>query len=444
MKPSRYEVELVTPCFLGGASGAAEWRAASIRGQLRWWFRALAGAACAGSLEAARQAETAIFGSTERASALRVRAWPPTVPPAGAQQPFPGGRKMSSAQLAARAGVAADSATLTRLRLAGNDVANPVHYLAYGPVVQGTAERSFFGAGATARFELLWLPGTAAGADRQLFSRALWAWLACGGIGSRSRRGLGSLGLAPAQVRNGTPAPPAANGPAPSAPGTTARPAPDGVSGVFDAAGPTTLEALRRGARELLALGRTYAQLPRWTHFSSGSRILVARQPEASWDAALEALGSWMVVFRRRYGAPTDARVTPDGPLRDRDYAWAAPGGARHREAVPDRAGFGLPLPFNPKAGGETVIWRRTGPGSPAAGDARRASPLLLHVSHFGDRFYPVLTYLPAALLPADAEPSFKREAQPPSRPVTRRQLGIVGRFLDELVDRGLVEEVEP
>src|ERR1035437_3989341 len=40
-----YEFEIITPCFAGGANPetTAEIRAASIRGQLRWWFRVLGG-----------------------------------------------------------------------------------------------------------------------------------------------------------------------------------------------------------------------------------------------------------------------------------------------------------------------------------------------------------------------------------------------------------------
>ncbi len=422
MKPTRHDVELVTPCFLGGATGAAEWRAASIRGQLRWWFRAVAGAAYGGRLAEVREAETAIFGSSERAASLRVRAWAPAASAGGAGQPFTAGRPMNAEQLVSRAALPRDQPTLARLRLVPQDVANPVHYLAYGPVVQGTSERSFLAAGQKATFELLWLPGGVADDRRELFSRALWAWLACGGVGSRSRRGLGSLRLLPA--KDASTAPPQAGIP----PGAVA---------------PSTLDDLKAGSRELLALGRGFSTLPQWTHFSSRSRILLARLAEPSWESAMEALGSWLVTFRRRYGAPTDARIAPSGPLANRDYAWAAPNGTLHRKGVPDRAGFGLPLPFNPKGGGETVIWQRTGPGSPASGDARRASPLLLHVSKFGEKlYYPVLTYLPAVLLPADGAPCFKGDPSPRWTPVTAEQLGIVDLFLNELLARGLVEEV--
>ncbi len=44
MKTKTFDLELLTPCFCAGADQAvAEMRPTAIRGQLRWWFRALGG-----------------------------------------------------------------------------------------------------------------------------------------------------------------------------------------------------------------------------------------------------------------------------------------------------------------------------------------------------------------------------------------------------------------
>ena len=85
MKQQTYTLELLTPCFCSGADQAkAEIRAPSIRGQLRWWFRALGGNA---------DDERMVFGGVAgaaSASALIVRvteikmgpAWnPPRIDP---------------------------------------------------------------------------------------------------------------------------------------------------------------------------------------------------------------------------------------------------------------------------------------------------------------------------------------------------------------------------
>lgn len=85
MKAATYTLELLTPCFCAGADQAkAEIRAPAIRGQLRWWFRALGGTAAE---------EREVFGGvagTANASSLLVRitdvkvgpAWnPPRIDP---------------------------------------------------------------------------------------------------------------------------------------------------------------------------------------------------------------------------------------------------------------------------------------------------------------------------------------------------------------------------
>jgi len=68
MKCHTYNIELLMPCFCSGADqGHAEIRASSIRGQIRWWFRALGGS----SLD-----ERKVFGGvagTASASSLLLR-----------------------------------------------------------------------------------------------------------------------------------------------------------------------------------------------------------------------------------------------------------------------------------------------------------------------------------------------------------------------------------
>lgn len=66
MRTETYHLEFLTPCFCAGANqGKAELRAPSIRGELRWWFRALGGTA---------SEETQIFGGVhgDDAAASRI------------------------------------------------------------------------------------------------------------------------------------------------------------------------------------------------------------------------------------------------------------------------------------------------------------------------------------------------------------------------------------
>lgn len=71
MKTYHYTLEFIMPCFCAGADQSrAEIRASSIRGQLRWWFRALGGSP---------SEEREVFGGVARpasSSVIRVRVFP--------------------------------------------------------------------------------------------------------------------------------------------------------------------------------------------------------------------------------------------------------------------------------------------------------------------------------------------------------------------------------
>lgn len=405
MERETFQVEFVTPCFLAGAAKGAEWRAASIRGQLRWWFRAVAGGRWKGDLDRVRREEARLFGATDRKSLVQVQT---LGKPASTSSAF--GHQCDAAELARLWG---DDSPPTRDRLrisrAGREMlSKPAQYLAFG--LMGI--RPYFPAESPATFRLQWLSGTVEKETWEIFARALWAWLNLGGLGAKNRKGFGSLRC--------------------KEPNALYR-------------GPANREELLTEAKTLLRETRDFEEIPAWSHFSSRSRILVATRAADSWVEAMELLGAWLIGFRRRYGSPGDSRTLAGIPLANRDYEWASPRGHHLREEVPDRAGFGLPLPFrrnvNGVPQGETVIWGASNVEGEEK-DARRASPLLLHVSRFGRLFFPVLTYLPAAFLPAGAQLKFQGHASPYA--MTAMQQGIIEEFLADLLKKGLIKEVAP
>jgi len=67
------ELEAVTPLWIGGADARAELRPPSVRGCMRFWFRALAGGLMGEVLNDVRQAEAAVYGDVTRASSVVVR-----------------------------------------------------------------------------------------------------------------------------------------------------------------------------------------------------------------------------------------------------------------------------------------------------------------------------------------------------------------------------------
>lgn len=180
-EPVRITLETVTPLFLGGAepAGPSELRAASIRGLLRFWWRALAGGALgSANLRALHKAETDVFGSTESASPIIVR-----VTGIGVPQRFRSTRP-------------------------------GVNYLLWSVVRTG---RQCLPPGA--RLDLALQLRAGLRDDTPLLSalRSLWLLAQLGGLGARSRRAGGSLqvvaltrtppdGLPPFSVKARTPA----------------------------------------------------------------------------------------------------------------------------------------------------------------------------------------------------------------------------------------------
>ena len=73
MERLTFRLKVITPLFLSGADQAkAELRPPSIRGALRFWFRAMMGGVVGGDWRKVKQLETEVFGSTEQASRFAV------------------------------------------------------------------------------------------------------------------------------------------------------------------------------------------------------------------------------------------------------------------------------------------------------------------------------------------------------------------------------------
>lgn len=73
MQEVTFDLQTITPLFLAGADQAsAELRALSFRGEMRYWLRALVGTSGEG-LTKVKDVETAVFGTTDTGSAVRVR-----------------------------------------------------------------------------------------------------------------------------------------------------------------------------------------------------------------------------------------------------------------------------------------------------------------------------------------------------------------------------------
>ena len=167
MKRLTFDLEFITPAFIGGANQQAELRPASFVGLLRWWWRALKGEC---DIKKLREEEIKIFGGD--------------------------GKMASPVYLRVEGDVSKGSDLINEYKLSWNFDRNRralsgphagVGYLYYSMVALNK-RREFIKAGSRLRLTLI-------GKDEFLkhYIASLWALVFLGGLGSRSRRGGGNL-----------------------------------------------------------------------------------------------------------------------------------------------------------------------------------------------------------------------------------------------------------
>ena len=166
MKRLTFDLEFITPAFIGGAYQQAELRPASFVGLLRWWWRALKGEC---DIKRLREEEIKIFGGD--------------------------GKMASPVYLRVEGDVSKGEDLINEYRLSWNFDRNRraligphagVGYLYYSMVALN--KREFIKADSRLRLTLI-------GKDEVLKHHiaSLWALVFLGGVGARSRRGGGNL-----------------------------------------------------------------------------------------------------------------------------------------------------------------------------------------------------------------------------------------------------------
>ncbi len=156
MKTLTITLKTVTPLFLGGAEPdkTAELRVPSIKGAMRFWYRAMD--------PDYKLNEPKIFGSTDSGqSKFSVRIVSQTIIPGNC-----GAKNWN-----------------TRTKIS---------YLGYGPINRGETTRPYIESGSEFTMKIAFKPKTEDD-ERLAIEKSLWALLMFGGLGSRSRKGFGSL-----------------------------------------------------------------------------------------------------------------------------------------------------------------------------------------------------------------------------------------------------------
>jgi CRISPR-associated protein Cmr1 len=390
------DFRLLTPLFLGGAEQKPELRPPSLKGALRFWYRAIdpgfgalvAGPEAGGSLP---RRECVLFGAAGverggtgqarvlldvRADGLKKMGWPDV------------------------SGFSVGQGKRTR---------NGLIYLGFPfqRPARGADPREAFAPGQTFRVELC-LPRPLPGADSTILRRGLLAslWLLghLGSLGSRSRRGFGSVVLESWDLAAGeegwrqdmqslpllhrTP-----NGPA-------------WCEGAL-----RTLQTLREW------FGTTDANA-RHPHVPAAPRLVVTDPGvsvgEKAWMQALNA-GGRHLQDRRAYSQP------------DHDAVLDHINGRRRLSAAPERASFGLPLTFRYSSTPQTMTFVPSDPEAERRNAERDRHPSLLwlRLVRCGDGLHPLFHLL------GGARPGF-------DPPVRIQRGAAVGRASADAVDRFL------
>lgn len=355
--------DIVTPMFLGGADPAKPEgiRCSSVKGALRFWWRALnwsrVEAMCSGDQNAAlrklHEDESNLFGHSATESG--------------------GGQGVFLMQVIDRCNAAVTQPF-------GDKFDNGILYLlgqGLGSFRDGNhCIRSGLAAGRGFDLRLLFRP-TANQGDIASVMQAVQIFGLLGALGSRARHGMGSVALTSLRSEG-------LDLPAWST--------------------PTTVEAYRSALTALLADARRAPGMPPLSAFSTESRLDLSMQHTGK-DAAVKLLadlGREQQAYRS-YGK--DSKVNGKGSERkfvpDHDLVRAVANGERSVKAAPQRVVFGLPHNyfFSSDNAKVDINYRPNGE------EARRASPLLLHIHRLGDgRAVAVHTLLRSRFLP-EAQP---------------------------------------
>jgi CRISPR-associated protein Cmr1 len=324
-------LETITPLFLSGNDqNAVEFRTASIRGQLRYWYRALLGGAIVAYYhhpeklaEEISRREKEIFGTTDRGSRVMVRV--------------------------------NEIAPHSETRLSQRKF---IQYLGYG-----LKERKAFSPGQKFRVDIsLWKSSDVL---ESVVAATLWATLHLGNLGARSRRGFGSIGLADEASWGGL---------------TMKRPTSFGdLNSQLEGDLKSVVTAFEKHT------GNKYAQPPDLPPFSvlcpQYWKLMLLNAAYASWEEALDSIGRTIREFREDRARGQHSRgsfsyyVTKD---YDVVKGFFGKGGA----ATPQGSIFGLPHQFQFSSTGEKVMIKGNGDID------RRASPLHIRVFRAGNKYY--------------------------------------------------------
>lgn len=332
--------KVVTPMFMAGSSqNQAEFRIPSLLGALRFWYRATAPPHMQQDIPTLRKAEAGLFGSTDTQAQFLVRANPGHIVI---------GDPNKADWIKRRYGLS---------------------YFGYGPITSKDLQRQYIEEGTVFKLSFIFRP-ILKDPDTEGLKRAIRALSLFGGLGSRARRGFGSLRLESLKDEQG----------------------------IDIWSPPENRNELKEAINQFISKTgcRKMNSLPEYTAFSSASRVLLSQTNPKQLDL-LDFLGCEMIRYRS-YGSSRNGGKLSWGEKAEQifadDHDLIMDVCKRKKpETTPRRVVFGLP---------HNYYFGSTNQRVDIAGQTseRRASPLFIHIHALGKEYAAVLTFLPAKFLP--------------------------------------------
>ncbi len=390
MKRLSFTLETITPLFLSGNDQTTvELRAASIRGHLRYWYRALLGGLGITQSSRLHELESQVFGKEEQGSPLIVRV---------KDVRWAGGRVKQNTEL----DLGYDKVKKVTRRPG-------LTYLLYSTQLGGN-ERPYADVGTTFALELSCFSKEAEKVLK-LAACALWCWAHFGGLGTRARRGGGDVQVKGIKDDGNL----LQTFPSFTLDNVTD---PEGLKDHLEKGLKTVRDLVARlnsltpstptGVVEFPVLHPNHADM--WVIQNTWSDAL----------AAMEDVGKKFQQFRHKR--------KPDFPSVLEDYLRAA------RSPVLERPAFGLPVQFRYRSAPEKQAMVET------EHFTRRASPLLFRFLKLsGGKISLALIYLKSSFLPSgeklkirDQSKGAKQKPQYPDPPGRAAQQGLIQAFRDQ------------
>lgn len=366
MKEYIFTLQVITPLFISGADQReAELRPPSIRGALRFWFRAMVGGVVGGDRESVKDLEAKVFGDTKRMSKFGIRV-------KTLSSPKPAGRRVG--RLGDGIAYMGAGALLRRER-------GGVYILTRGcywpPDSPQDAE--------IPSFRMRLLLRTSDQHIKDILLGTIWLLTTFGGLGSRIRRGFGSIAVKQA--------PPEYDEKYKYDQGDIIEYLKDKLRTVADAC-----KALAERCRITTSdIFNQSSQHPLFSCFSRWRLIVVQDDNWGGWKDVMDSMGRHLRGFRidpggsGRFGSTYDYRYV--SLFLDNNLQTGTTYDFRNDA-------FGLPIQYRSYSRSTRGGQVRALLSPSSRGIDRRASPLIIRPILIGDRWFVLLLFFNAEFLP--------------------------------------------